>query len=75
MNSGEHYLATSNGDLKYLFIWNLSNYRFPEQFKTQNDNTPDFYLEPPQHYNIENINWYKDFDKLSMICNDNSKKE
>ena len=47
MHSGEYYLATSNGDLKYVFIWNIANHRDPDKFVSNNDNTPDFYIEPP----------------------------
>jgi len=49
MPSGNFMLATSNGDLHYVYLWNLSNYRDVKNFYKNEDNSPDFYLEIPKN--------------------------
>ena len=50
-------LATANTDLKWIFVWNLYNYRKLEGFATRKDDIPDLFLELPQGYILEHLKW------------------
>ena len=40
-------LATSNTELKWIFVWNLYNTRKVENYNIRKEDTPDLFLEMP----------------------------
>lgn len=50
-------LATSNGDLNWVYLWNLSNYRDVSRYTSTEDSTPDYFLELPKGTSLENMRW------------------
>lgn len=50
-------LATSNGDLKDIFLWDLYNRGAPGPIEDQNSHTPDMILSAPKDYEVENMRW------------------
>ena len=57
MPSGNYMLATSNGDLNWVYLWNLSNYRDVSRYTSTEDSTPDYFLELPKGTSLENMRW------------------
>ena len=67
LNSKTNLLATSNGDLNWIFIWDIYNTRNKNSIDFNDDNPPDFYLESDEGFELENIRWKNKEDCLYSI--------
>lgn len=54
---GRSLLATSNGDLEEIFLWNIYNRGQPASLENPSADTPDTVLSAGGNYEIENMRW------------------
>lgn len=67
LKSKMNLLATSNGDLNWIFIWDIYNSRKKKVIDFNDDDTPDYYLELGENFELENIRWKNKEDCLYSI--------
>ena len=54
---GKYLLATSNGDLKEIFLWDIYNRCSLGPIEDQSAHSPDMILNVPKDYEVENMRW------------------
>lgn len=54
---GKSLLATSNGDLREIFLWDLYSRGAPGPLEDHSADVPDMVLNVPKEYEVENMRW------------------
>jgi len=75
LKNGHTLLATTNNDFKWIFIWNIYNFRKIENIKKRKDSIPDFYLELPTSCKLKMMKWSNSEDILFVICFNRKEKK
>ena len=73
---GKSLLATTNGDLQEIYLWDIYNRPVSEDFDFRNPNEPDMTFLTPKNYEIENMRWRDtNYEILASMKNEDDDKD
>lgn len=74
-NEENSFLATSNGDLENIFIWNLNKKREIKNLLKKEEDVPDYFLNGYKGFEFENIRWSRNNFTISSTLYDQKKNK